>query len=188
MISFGDFAADFPDGQVLARPAVIAAAMAPIPTWAMTAATGAPSSSTATLDERLPGTERVVGVVRSMARSWPIRSRRWPTHGAINDEVAGTPIVVFHKPGTASALDSGAIAEGRDVGSAAVFERTLGDRLLTFAANGDGTFTDAETGSTWNILGEASAGPLPGRATAPGAGVRSLLVCVGSVSSGDRSL
>lgn len=49
--------------------------------------------------------------------------------GAFNDEVAGTPIIVFHNPGTAGALDGGAMAEGRDVGSMAVSERTLSDRL-----------------------------------------------------------
>ncbi|MCB0152692.1 MAG: DUF3179 domain-containing protein, partial [Caldilineaceae bacterium] len=64
-----------------------------------------------TLDERLPGTERVAGIaVDGTARAYPFTVAA--AQGAINDEVAGTPIVVFHKPGTASALDSGAIAEG----------------------------------------------------------------------------
>ena len=48
------------------------------------------------------------------------------------------------------------------MGSAAIFDRRLGDQTLTFSANGDGTFTDAETGSTWNILGEATDGELAG--------------------------
>lgn len=81
---------------------------------------------------------------------------------AINDEVTGTSIVVFRKPATASALDSGAIAEERNVGSAAVFERRNGDRLLPYTANGDGAFAAAETVPAWTILGEAIAGPLQG--------------------------
>ena len=43
----------------------------------------------------------------------------------MNDEVAGRPIVVFQKRGTASALDTGNIREGRDVGSAAIFDRRV---------------------------------------------------------------
>jgi hypothetical protein len=70
---------------------------------------------------------------------------------------------VLHKPGTASALDSRAISEGRDVGSVAVFDRRVDGRTLTFVANGNGTYTDQETGSTWNILGEAITGELKGK-------------------------
>ena len=82
--------------------------------------------------------------------------------GAINDTLAGTPIVILHKAGTASALDSQLIAEGQDVGSSAVFDRRLGDRILTFTATGNGEYTDQETGSRWNILGQAVAGQLAG--------------------------
>ena len=39
---------------------------------------------------------------------------------------------------------------------------TLWDRLLTFKAEGD-TFHDLETGSTWNIFGEAVSGELAGK-------------------------
>ena len=39
----------------------------------------------------------------------------------------------------------------------------IDDRTLNFVANGDGTYTDAETGSIWNILGEAVAGDLAGQ-------------------------
>ncbi len=34
--------------------------------------------------------------------------------------------------------------------------------MLSFVANGDDTFTDEETGSTWNLLGRAVDGPLSG--------------------------
>ena len=70
--------------------------------------------------------------------------------------------MVFHQTGTASALDASSIGEGRDVGSVAVFDRRIAGRTLSFTARGDGTFTDAETGSVWNILGEGVAGELSG--------------------------
>ncbi len=146
---------------MLARPADIARSYGANPYVGYDSRDGRPFLFDGVLDERLPGTERVVGIaIDGTARAYPFTAAA--AQGAINDEVAGTPIVVLHKPGTASALDSGAIAEGRDVGSAAVYARTLDGQLLTFAATDDGTFTDAETGSTWTILGEAVAGPLQG--------------------------
>jgi Protein of unknown function (DUF3179) len=81
-------------------------------------------------------------------------------------EVGGVPVVVFAKAGTASALDTGQIEFGRDVGAAAAYEPFADDgQRLTFSASPDG-FTDAETGSTWNILGESTAGPLAGQTLA----------------------
>ncbi|MCO5213625.1 MAG: DUF3179 domain-containing protein [Caldilinea sp.] len=161
VIRFGDFAERFPEGRVLARPESIARSYGANPYVGYDSRDGRPFLFDGTLDERLPGTERVADIaVDGTARAYPFTVAA--AQGAINDEVAGTPIVVFHKPGTASALDSGAIAEGRDVGSVAVYARTLDGQVLTFAANGDGTFTDAETSSTWTILGEAVAGPRQG--------------------------
>jgi hypothetical protein len=159
VISFADFAAEFPNGQVLARPPVSR-------NYGVNPYTGYDSTTQPFLfrggvDDRLPATERVAGVVLpGTVKAYPFT--QVAEVGSINDDVAGTPLVVFHKPGTASALDSGAIAEGRDVGSVAVFDRRSGDRTLTFTAAGDGTFTDAETGSSWNILGKAVAGELAG--------------------------
>ena len=49
---------------------------------------------------------------------------------------------------------------GKDVGSAAVFSRQLGERTLTFVVNPDGAFQDEETSSTWDMLGRAIAGEL----------------------------
>ncbi len=84
----------------------------------------------------------------------------------VNDTVGGRPVVVFWAPGVASALDSGAIALGRDVGAAAVFSPELDGQRLTFRPEGE-RIVDAETGSTWDILGRAIAGELVGRQLAP---------------------
>jgi hypothetical protein len=73
--------------------------------------------------------------------------------------------VLFGK-GTVSALDSGSIAASRDVGSAAVFDATLDGRLLTFRLDGD-RVVDDETSSAWNLLGQATAGPLVGKRLTP---------------------
>ena len=79
----------------------------------------------------------------------------------INDTVAHTPITVFWQPGTASALDSGSIAAGRDVGTGASFSRAVDGEVLDFEWT-DGQIRDRQTASTWSLLGEATAGPLQG--------------------------
>ncbi|MEZ4615705.1 MAG: DUF3179 domain-containing (seleno)protein [Caldilineaceae bacterium] len=161
VLSFGDFAAAFPAGQVLRQPEM-ARSYGSNPYAGYDSTDGRPFLYDGELDTRLPATERVVGVaINDAVMAYPFRAVAQV--GAINDEVGEQPLVVFHKQGTASALDSRTISEGRDVGSVAVFERRLDGQVLTFTATADGTFTDAESGTTWNILGEGIAGELAGR-------------------------
>ncbi len=81
----------------------------------------------------------------------------------VNDTVGGKPVVVVW---TASALDDPSIAQGRDIGSVVAYSRHLGDRILNFSAP-DGFLTDQETGSTWNLLGQAVTGLLEGEFLSP---------------------
>jgi len=114
-------------------------------------------------DGRLRPMDRVVGVATggdAVAYAFDVlREER-----AANDTVGGEPLAVLWAPGTASALDEGTVAGGRDVGAVGVFRRTLGGRTLTFEPAGDGRFRDVETGSTWTVLGAAVDGPLRGEA------------------------
>ena len=87
--------------------------------------------------------------------------------GAVNDRQGDIDIAVFHIGGATSALGSSIIAEGADVGSAAVFNPVVNGQKLTFSRADDKTFTDTETGSTWNIFGDAIAGPLEGSTLEP---------------------
>ncbi len=86
--------------------------------------------------------------------------------GVVNDRVGGTPLVVLWAPGTASALDAGTVALGRDVGSINAFSRQLDGQTLTFRFDGN-RITDEETGSEWNVLGQAVSGSLAGSQLAP---------------------
>ena len=63
-------------------------------------------------------------------------------------------------------VGGGSIPDSRDVGTAGVFERTLEGKVLTLKASGV-RIIDAQTGSTWNILGAATAGPLAGKRLTP---------------------
>ena len=67
--------------------------------------------------------------------------------GAVNAEVGGEAVVVF--------TNSGGL-------SVAAFSRMLDGQTLTFDFQGDGRFTDRETGSTWDFAGRAGDGPLAG--------------------------
>jgi hypothetical protein len=84
----------------------------------------------------------------------------------VNEIVGGEEVVVFWAPRTASALDSVALAAGRDVGAAAAYSRTVNGRTLTFAFDGSG-FVDQETGTGWDILGQANDGELAGERLTP---------------------
>jgi Protein of unknown function (DUF3179) len=79
----------------------------------------------------------------------------------VNDTVGGKPVVVLWAPGTASALDEGAVAAGRDVGSAVTFSRTLDGTTLTLRSEG-GRMADEQTSTEWNALGRALEGELTG--------------------------
>lgn len=116
-------------------------------------------------DGRLPPKARVAAVA---AESDPVA---YPFDAlndlrVVNDAIADRPVVVFWTPGTRSALDTSAIAAGRDVGAVTIFERTVDGRVLTFEPQGD-TFVDVETGTTWNLFGTAIEGELAGARLTP---------------------
>lgn len=83
----------------------------------------------------------------------------------VNDAVGSEEVVVIWQAGTASPLDN-STTNGRDVGTAAAFSRHANDQILTFTFEG-GDIKDMETGSTWNVLGTATSGPLAGTQLSP---------------------
>ncbi|MEN8143526.1 MAG: DUF3179 domain-containing protein [Gemmatimonadota bacterium] len=115
-------------------------------------------------DARLQAMERVVGL--DVGNGWAVAFSSLRDQRVANTSVGGKTVAVFWTPGAASALDDSQIANGRDVGQTAVFERTVGDRNLDFTWE-DGSFTDRQTGSRWNLAGQATEGPLAGNKLAP---------------------
>jgi len=88
------------------------------------------------------------------------------TVDVVNDMVGGKDVVVLWAGGTASALDANTVAGGRDVGAANAYARTLDGQTLTFALV-DARILDKETGSAWNVLGQAVSGKLAGKQLTP---------------------
>ena len=116
-------------------------------------------------DGRLRPMARVVAVeAGGHFRAYPATATR--PAGVVNDTLGGVPLAVFHTGGATTALGAERIARAREVGTAGVYRRDLGGRVLTFRLL-DGAITDAETGSQWAVTGEAVAGPLRGERLAP---------------------
>lgn len=166
-VSWEEFRRQHPAGLVLSRKTGHDRAYGRNPYAGYDAPTGSPIADffRAKIDRRLPAMERVVAVrLKTEAAAYPFSRLREAR--VVNDIVGGTPIVVLWAPGTASALDRGRVAEGRDVGATGVFDRRVGGRTLTFEWRG-GAFRDAETGSIWTLTGRAVAGPLRGSRLQP---------------------
>ncbi len=113
------------------------------------------------VDPRLLAKARIVGVDDDSG-SVAVRLDDLREAGALPVTEAGRNLVVFHQAGLVSALDTGAIAEGKEVGQTGVFVAESDGQSLTFSQNDDGSFQDDQTGSTWNIFGTATAGDLEG--------------------------
>lgn len=115
--------------------------------------------------DALPATARVLTVdLEGEAVAYPYETLVGA--GAANDTVGGQPIVVLWQAGTASALDAASVAGGRDVGAAVAYRRLVDGRVLTFARDGE-RLVDAETASSWDVLGRAVDGPLAGTQLEP---------------------
>lgn len=112
------------------------------------------------IDERLLPMERVVGLtVGDVAVAYPFSTLA--AERVVHDTVNGQEVVVLWLAGTTSALDRQVIADSRNVGAAAAYVPVAGEYELNLRWDGD-SFVDEETGSEWNILGEAVSGPLAG--------------------------
>ena len=164
VLSWEDFKDAHPDGEVLARPNMPR-------NYGYNPYVGYDSTSRpflfqGTPDSRLAPAERVLGLTTETdAIAYPFTALE--EAGVVQDSFGGVELAIFHKAGLASALDSSVISQGRDIGAVSVYDRQVGDQLLTFSPNDDGTFSDAETGSTWDILGKAFDGPLAGEMLTP---------------------
>lgn len=113
------------------------------------------------VDERLPRKERVVGLlVEGASLAVPFTElEKQPVQEVTEGDVK---MVVFYEKGLASPVDQPRIADGRDVGQSGVFTPEADRQELTFTSETNGVFVDDQTSSTWNIFGQATAGPLEG--------------------------
>ena len=162
IISFADFREAHPDGMILSQETGFGRNYGRNPYAGYDTIGNDPFLFDGALDERLPAVARVVTVSlpNGVDVAYPLDVLL--EQGVINDLQGEQNLVIFHEGGTASALGAAIIAEGEDIGATGVFDPLLDGQLLTFRKEGD-TIIDNETESSWNIVGQATAGELAGQ-------------------------
>lgn len=113
------------------------------------------------LTDKLPPMEKVIGVRAGNATKAYPYSITLENH-IVHDQINGEPIVIFHVKGMASALDNQQINQSRDDGATGVFSPLVDREELDFEWD-NGDIKDKQTGSVWNISGQAISGPKKGK-------------------------
>jgi hypothetical protein len=163
ILSWVQFKRAHPDGLVLSRDTGHDRPYGQNPYAGYDQPNSAPFAFSGQPDPKLPPKERVAAVRTGLRSAVVYPFSRLERDAPVNDDIEGKPAVVFFDSKVASPLDAPEVSLGRDVGTAAVFDRIVGGRRLSFQQRGSrGTFRDRETGSTWDIGGRAIAGQLKG--------------------------
>lgn len=168
MVAWGEFKASRPEAQVLDRERTGASRpYGTNPYTGLDDPNGQPFLFRGDIDVRAKAMQRVVAIeTATEAVAWSLDALVDGDAAVTTGEVDGSPLVILWKAGQSSALDQSDIAAGRDVGTVGVFSSALDGQPLTFRAEGD-VFVDEQTGTTWNVLGDAIEGPLAGSALEP---------------------
>lgn len=166
MTAWGDFKREYPDGSVLSRETGYSRNYGRNPYAGYDDINQSPFLFQGDLSSsQLPPMARVLTLEldgEAVAYPYEVLSEVQ----IINDVIANQPVLILWTEGTSSALDTGVIASGRDVGAAVAYSRMLKGEELDFMYAG-GKIIDEQTGSTWNILGEAVNGELEGQQLNP---------------------
>lgn len=118
-------------------------------------------------DPVYPPMTRVVGIDGTGAAGHVVRDHL-AQQGVVNTTIGGRSVVVTFDPGARSPLDTTDLADGSPIGAIGVFEAVVDGQHLTFEPTDEGgSIRDAETGTTWTSLGEATVGSLAGTRLAP---------------------
>jgi hypothetical protein len=165
IVSFEEFQKAYPKGEVLSRQTGFSRNYGQNPYVGYDRIDSSPFLYNKETDNRLLPMERVITVsLPDIDVAYPLKIVS--EHGVIQDVQGSQNVVVFYQSGTNSALDSSEISQGRDIGSTGVFDPVLDGEQLTFYIDGT-IIKDHQTESTWNVLGQASSGPLIGKRLSP---------------------
>ena len=168
IVAWAQFRDNFPDGLVLSRETGFSRSYGRNPYSGYDDVNNTPFLFRGQIDGQLSAFERVVTLdLEGTAVAYPFTILA--DVRVIQETRGGRDLVVFWTPGAVSALDESEINASREVGATGVFVPAADGQALTFAPSPDDeqTFVDQETGSRWNIFGEAVAGPLAGAQLEP---------------------
>jgi hypothetical protein len=156
IIAWSDFKVNHRDGQVLSRETGSNRPYGNNPYGGYDSIESNPFFPITGNDSRLLPKDRVVALeIDDLDVAYPFSVLS--EIGVINDIVSEQPLVVFWEEGTQTIFGN----SGADTGSSSAFLRTVDGVELNFVEV-DGGFQDVETGSLWNIFGEAIEGDLEG--------------------------
>ncbi|MGD8620627.1 MAG: DUF3179 domain-containing protein [Anaerolineales bacterium] len=158
IIAWEDFKQAHPEGKVLSRETGHVRSYGRNPYAGYDSVDGRPFFPVEGGDNRLSALERVVAIeLHDKAVVYPFSALQQLQ--VVNDAIASQPVAVFWESGTKSTFGN----NGPDIGSTGVFSRELDGEVLSFesASEGEG-FMDLQTGTQWNLLGQALEGPLEG--------------------------
>lgn len=165
IVAFEAFSSQHPDGPVLSRRTGHNRPYGDNPYRGYDRVDQSPFMFDGETDSRLPPMERVLAIrVDDRFRAYPFGEFSKPA--VVNEEFAGRPVVVFAAGEALSALDKRQISASRRVPSLNAFDREVDGKRLDFEMR-DGEIFDTATGSRWNALGRATAGPLEGTRLGP---------------------
>ena len=160
LIGFEQFQAAYPAGKILSKETGYSREYGRNPYPGYDDIRNNPFLFRDPLDERLPAMARVVTVSDGKYHNaYPVELLE--KLGVIHHQLGSQAVVIFHQDGVSSALDTTRIANGDDVGATGVFVPLVGKQELTFIK--ERGFVDEQTGSHWNIVGQAILGPLKGK-------------------------
>ena len=161
IISWKDFKNANPEGKVLSQDTGFSRPYGRNPYAGYDRVDNPPFLFDRELNGRLLPKERVVAVeIGDVAAAFPFSILS--DERVVNYKVNGQDLVVLFDPDTRSAFLDRSTGDFKAVGSSGVFDPRLDGQKLTFKLDGD-RFVDDQTGSVWNILGEAIEGPLAGK-------------------------
>jgi hypothetical protein len=165
IVAYAEFKAAYPGGTVLSRETGHQRPYGRNPYRGYDRIGENPFLFSDPVDSRLPAMERVLAAsLKGVHRLYPLSHLE--RLGVVNDTLKGTPIVAMSSRGMLSPLDDAMIARSRTIVAAAAFERRVAELSLSFEIDG-GVIRDRETGSQWNVLGQAVSGPMKGRRLSP---------------------
>ena len=162
LVAFATFGSSYPEGEVLNRDTGHSRPYGRNPYSGYDNINSSPFLYAGKTDGRLAPMERVLSISDGPThRIYPFE--RLKTENLINDRLGQTDVVIMARGRVLSALDDSAIAASRKIPEATAWRRQLpgSDDSLTFSLISD-KVVDDQTGSVWNPLGQAVAGPLQG--------------------------
>jgi hypothetical protein len=161
-VTWSDFATLHPRGTVLSQDTGFDRPYGtnPYPSYEARAAP-VPGFYRGDADGALPAYERIVGV-EVEGDAIAVRRAELAETRVIETTAGALHITMWHADGLASPLSGSEVDEGERIGASEVYVARVDGAVTSFSANGDGTFTDDATRSTWSVLGEAVDGPRSG--------------------------